>query len=294
MIKAFDLPLDADIAPFCHFLRARGLPLQVIESGGRQELWVPDEPMAEQVREAYRHYQHDPELQQKLGRIDWHERPRGQASVLQQLAHFPVVAVLLASLTITGLLTAFGDGELTRHLLIVDAFVPTHWGVSQRWDLLMLTLSQGGWWRLLAPAWLHWGIFHFLFNALALWIFGRALEHYLGGGRLIGLVIASAVISNVAQYLVSGPLFGGFSGAVYALVGAQLVAQRLVPRPGFWVPSALIGFAVLSLFVGVSGLLDAFGLAVANTAHLGGLISGILCMLLIHKVFPPHRDSRAG
>ena len=112
------------------------------------------------------------------------------------------------------------------------------------------------WWRFITPTLLHFSWMHLVFNCLWIWEFGRRIERSLGSLNMLGLYLASAVFSNSVQFFISGPsIFGGMSGVVYALMGFMLV----------W------------LLVGLVGALEVLGAgAIANGAHLGGLVIGVL------------------
>jgi GlpG protein len=88
----------------------------------------------------------------------------------------------------------------------------------------------------------------------------------------MGLVLISSAVSNVAQYLSYGPAFGGLSGVGYALFGYVWMKSRYypearlrMPRSVFWMFWGLFALCIL-------GLLG----PIANTAHIAGLIVGIL------------------
>ena len=66
-------------------------------------------------------------------------------------------------------------------------------------------IRQGEVWRLFTPVLLHGGILHLLFNMAWVWMFGRLIEQRLGSFKYLFLSIIVGVISNVAQYLMSGP-----------------------------------------------------------------------------------------
>ena len=151
-----------------------------------------------------------------------------------------------------------GDFELTRSTLA--------------WHL-----QQGEYWRLWSPAMVHFSLPHALFNALGVWILGRSLEARAGTLAFVLLVGVSALVSNLAQYYWSpGTLFGGMSGVVYALVGGVLILQRWCPA---WrdVPSGIVFLAVAWLLLCATGIVTfVLGVGVANAAHVGGFISGML------------------
>ena len=140
-------------------------------------------------------------------------------------------------------------------------------------------LGQPGedWWRFVTPTLLHFSWMHVVFNCLWIWEFGRRIEASLGSLNLMGLYLTSAVFSNSLQYFASGPsIFGGMSGVVYAFMGFIWTGNTL--RPG-WIeplPPAIVGFMLIWLLVGMVGALEILGAgAIANGAHLGGLIIGV-------------------
>lgn len=48
---------------------------------------------------------------------------------------------------------------------------------------------------------------------------GGQIEQRLGSGKLLILLLVGAALPNIAEFFASGPLFGGLSGVVYALLG---------------------------------------------------------------------------
>lgn len=103
---------------------------------------------------------------------------------------------------------------------------------------------------------------------------------------MFGLFLVIAVVSNTSQYMVSGPsLFGGMSGVVYGLLGFSWVAPLLQPawriRPSPAIMLFMVGWLVACLLGVVEGL--GFG-AIANAAHLGGLVCGAVLGVLLGMV----------
>jgi membrane associated rhomboid family serine protease len=141
-------------------------------------------------------------------------------------------------------------------------------------------------WQLATYMFLHAGIFHILFNMLALWMFGAELERMwgteyflkfyfvtgIGAGALT--VFFSLLPFDFAQQL-QGAAIVGASGAIYGLLLAY--AMYFPDRPilliVFWVP-ARICVAILGAIAFVSSLSDAGG--TANATHLGGLLVAYL------------------
>jgi GlpG protein len=90
-----------------------------------------------------------------------------------------------------------------------------------------------------------------------------------------------AVISNLAQAYFAGPRFGGMSGVVYGLLGFIWMKSSYEPRAGFRIHPLILAVALaeflLSLFVWQE--------TIANYAHAGGLITGIVL-----GIAPSRRD----
>jgi len=126
-------------------------------------------------------------------------------------------------------------------------------------------------WRLVLPIFLHLGPVHLLFNMLWLKELGGMIEH-LKGRVFFGLVVlALAVFSNLAQYLVSGPGFGGMSGVVYGLFGYIWVKSRREPWSGFLIDRQTVWLMMAwFVFCFTPWIGD-----IANFAHGGGLALGL-------------------
>lgn len=84
-------------------------------------------------------------------------------------------------------------------------------------------------WRLFTPMFLHFGIFHIVFNLLWTLEFGRVIELRQGWPAFILITLAISISANLSQYFVSGPLFGGMSGVIYGLFGYIWIQSWLNP-----------------------------------------------------------------
>jgi GlpG protein len=141
-------------------------------------------------------------------------------------------------------------------------------------------------WRLITPAFIHFNIFHLLFNILVLHDLGGAFEERRGTWRLVLFFVVVAIGSNVAQYYLgwtaqvskwrtghhANPQFGGLSGVNYALFGYIWMKSRYQPELGFVVTPNLVFLMIgwfLLCFTGAVG-------PIANLAHTAGLGLGVL------------------
>ena len=95
-------------------------------------------------------------------------------------------------------------------------------------------------------------------------------------------MLISSLGANLAQYSFSGPsLFGGLSGVIYGLLGFCMMIEFEIKQERYELPPAIYLFMLVWLILGFIGILDLFGFGnVANFAHLGGLISGIIFAMI--------------
>lgn len=271
-IEVTRLPLEQDLAPLSRFLQARGLAHRIREDLGSQLVEVLDPTAVEPLRQMIEDY-----VQGRVNLPDEAPATPVQSPGLSPW-HTPLSLILIA---LSGL------GCLLVMVEALNGWIP--WLSFQAVDLRtmkFLPLSEGifagQFWRLLTPAFIHFGFFHFLFNSLWLWDLGRRLELGLGVKHYLAFVVVTAIAANVAQYAWGGgALFGGMSGVVYALVGYIAVRQRLAPHPLFAVPNAILIFMLVWLLLCMSGVVDYFiAGSVANAAHVGGLVAGALWALV--------------
>ncbi len=147
-------------------------------------------------------------------------------------------------------------------------------------------IRQGEVWRAFTPALLHSDIFHLLFNMIWLLVLGKQIEERLGLGRYLLLILVAGVMSNTAQYLMSGPNFVGFSGILCAMLTFIWVRQKIAPWEGYLLQKAtfmllmifilaMFGLQLIS-FTSEVFLEKSMSIGIANTAHLTGAAVGFV------------------
>ena len=146
--------------------------------------------------------------------------------------------------------------------------------------------SENEWWRLITPMFLHFSFAHLAFNCLWIYVLGEKIERIDGKFIFLLLIIFSGIFSNLLQYTwTSSSLFGGLSGVIYGMLGYCLIMEMESNYDRYGLPSGLYLFMVVWLILGFLGILDLFGFgSVANFAHLGGMLSGLM-FAMIYKSF---------
>jgi GlpG protein len=142
-------------------------------------------------------------------------------------------------------------------------------------------IVHGEVWRLITPIFLHFGPIHLLFNMWALAALGSIIEFRRGTLTLALLVLLSAAVSNLGEYLYEANsfgharLFGGMSGVVYALLGYIWIKGQNEPEQGMILHPSTVQTMLFWLVLCMMGFVG----NVANAAHVVGLGVGILCGL---------------
>ena len=148
-------------------------------------------------------------------------------------------------------------------------------------------MQNNEWWRLITPMFIHFSLTHLVFNCLWIYVLGSKIEQIDGHITFINLVIFSSIISNLAQHFFGeSALFGGLSGVIYGLLGYCMIIEIDIKEERYDLSPALYLFMLIWLILGFLGILNLFGFGnVANYAHLGGLISGIIFAMITRYVF---------
>ena len=143
-------------------------------------------------------------------------------------------------------------------------------------------------WQPLTYMFLHGGIFHLLFNMLALWMFGVELERMwgsryftkfyfvAGGGAALTTIFLSFLPFSFSTSLYNSLTIGA-SGAVYGVLLAY--AMYFPNRPiymYFFFPIPAKYFVMIMGGISLYSSMSAAGGGIAHTTHLGGLVAAYL------------------
>lgn len=169
---------------------------------------------------------------------------------------------LMAACIVVGLVTGLGSNRtMVSYLTITSLF-----GFGGAPDFL-----QGQVWRIFTPMFLHFGLLHIVFNLWWLKDLGAWIEQKEGRKTFIWMVLSISGISNLAQYFVSGPFFGGMSGVNFGLLAYIWIRGRLDPHSGYYLDQTTV------VIMGIWFMLGWFQVVpgMANIVHTMGLVSGL-------------------
>jgi len=158
-------------------------------------------------------------------------------------------------------------------------------------------------WQIFTYMFLHGGLFHLLFNLLALWMFAGELEELWGSTRFLKYYLytgtgAGICIALMNFLLQSRGITIGASGAIYAILLAygmtwpnrEVLLFLVVPVKMKYL---VIGYGAIELyatFVSASGQGD----NISHIAHLGGLIFGFIIISYQNKKPSPQSSKKSN
>jgi len=191
----------------------------------------------------------------------------------------------------------------------VSAISPTaeqlmQWGANNAGSVLI----NDQWWRIITAMFVHVGIIHLATNMWCLWNLGLLAEPLMGSFGVVAVYVLTGAAGNLLSVFWNGLQFNvtavsqqivhhavdpwpyfppgvGASGAVFGIAGALIVllkSQRLpVPLEELKrLRKSVIYFAAINLVIGFGvswpALSSKTGISIDNSAHLGGVLCGLL------------------
>ncbi len=170
-------------------------------------------------------------------------------------------------------------GLITYTLIIINVIV---FAISSLYPSVLQAgaqdntqVAQGAYWQIFTAMFLHLNILHIGFNMLSLFFVGRAVEVFYGKWRYLLLYLLSGIAGGIVFFFTSpGGSAVGASGAIFGVFGA-LGVFYIVNRKSL----GAYGRGAIGNWLFWIGLNLVFGLTntdIALTAHIGGLVAGML------------------
>ena len=162
-----------------------------------------------------------------------------------------------------------GRGKVTKTLIGINILVYLAQQASgDTVTALLALIPEYVWstpWTLLTSGFAHASWIHILLNMYSLWIFGEAIENYLGAKRFVWLYLLSIVGGSLA-FVVADPagIAVGASGGIFGLMGAYFIIIRAM---GYRSSQMLV-------LIGINVVMGFVSPGIALSAHIGGLAAG--------------------
>lgn len=285
---------------FGDYLYVQGIENQLeADNDGSWGVWIHEEGELERAKGLLANYQANPadpkfqstgrtandlREQKRKEQLQYEKRLKQRRHLFRPLTSYgfgPLTFVLICACVAVALMSKFGGNLNTlAPLFITETYVPSAYGFKGLGELLtrlanirelLPEIFHGQIWRLFTPIFIHFGFLHVFFNMLWLRDLGSMVEGRQSSWLLFILVLVFAAISNLGQFLFYGPLFGGMSGVVYALVGYIWIRGKYDPGSGLYLHPTTVTMMIIWFFVCLIGIMG----PVANVAHAAGLLAGM-------------------
>jgi len=169
--------------------------------------------------------------------------------------------------------------HLSVYLLLTLPMFPNQL-LFEKFAGVNLYISNGEWWRIVTPIFMHTSFIHLLFNSCTCIIFAPPLEHLLGKNRFLFLYISAGVFANIATFFLEPLTYVhiGSSGAIFGLFGFLLFLaifkKYLLSKD----------HAQMIIIIGILALV--FSLTEVNVnivAHIAGMLFGVIYGFIVLK-----------
>lgn len=294
------LPDAPSARTLADYLLSQSIDTRLEESAGSWTVWVCDEDKLPRAREEFQAFLRDPSGERFHQAAKEGQKRRVEENRAAELARRPraaprpalpqrrlLIVLVAASIVVTWMYESPREkGPICKYFFITEVTVTGH--PVHRYEGLP-EVEYGQVWRLVTPSFIHMSFWHLLFNMLWMIALGGQLEPRYGTWRFGLLVVLMAVLSNLCQYYFatlkldngqlvreSWPLFGGMSGVVFGLFGFIWMKTVYEQGCGLYISPGNIVLMLFWLVLCMSGLIDKWIGPVANTAHVVGLVVGML------------------
>lgn len=297
---------------FTDYLAGLNISAHIEAQSSEWSIWIRDEDRLAEAKAALARYRTDPQQPDWLKQaIDFRqsqepihvaeaiETPEPwQRQLSNTAASIPFTLTLVWLCIFVALASDLGQ-SLTSSAMQSLAFCnPTHILNIPAADASgTQDLRAGEIWRVVTPTFLHFGPLHLAFNVILLLQFGRLFELKWGVYRLALIVLLTATVGNVGQYVCGGSsLFGGFTGVIFGLVAYGWVRTYTAPEEELPMSIEPVIILLVVLILGFGGVMDSMfasppvATVLANWSHLFGMLTGAaLAWVLPRRGFPQRK-----
>lgn len=272
---------DVNLAEkFADVLRAEGIACSVDQDAQGFRIWVQDDDKVPAAKEEFERFLSDPNHERFQDadiraaarlREDLQRQRASRGKVIRMADRWDRPAAQNCPLTFVLIAVSIAVAVFTR--------LDPQPGADARIDLLWVStngtfdaIRNGEFWRSITPIFLHFGPLHLLFNLFWMRDLGFLIESRVGTFKYLLMTLVIACLSNLFQFMFSGPWFGGLSGLIYGLFGYIWIRGRFEPNTGFDLQSQAVFSMLLWFFLCLFEIIP----HVANWAHGVGLVTGMV------------------
>ena len=193
-----------------------------------------------------------------------------------------------------------GTSSVTILLIIINIivfFVFWVWLLSDQSSLDFFAIKpsnilQGQYlWTFVTSMFMHGGFFHLFVNMISLFFIGSLVERLIGPKRYLWFYLLSGIFASILFVLLSlifksdfNTFAVGASGALFGLIGFLMLITPNLPVFIMFIPIpikmkyAAPGILIVLWLISIAG-----NIPIGNTAHLGGLVAGLIYGAYIRK-----------
>ncbi len=139
-------------------------------------------------------------------------------------------------------------------------------------------------WTFLTSMFMHAGFFHLFVNMVSLLFIGSFIERIIGRKRYFWFYMISGLVAGALFVLLSliftadiNTFAVGASGAIFGIAGLMMVLTPDIPMYVMFIPIPIKAkYAIPGLLVVMWLISITAGVPIGNTAHLGGLLAGLV------------------
>lgn len=315
MRKIGELNSDKLAQHFGHYLSSIGIENQIEEAeGNRWIIWVLSEDQVAQATQDFAKFKNNPInpaflsaavrefLHGKLEETtpptpppapttplptspETEEPETGDRYPLKEVVWFASAAKITLFLVlvsiVVAILTKLGKNEALMQWLVISKSNLTS---DTAWWQILPEVRSGQIWRLVTPIFINYSIFPIVMTSLWMLELSVQIENWEGKLFFLFFVLAIAIISNIAQYLLSGPQFGGTTAIAFASLSFIWIRKRREPLvvPYSWGGAT----AIVMVTYAIANQWEVFGPTV-NAHYILGFVLGLVAGLLFPQKKTP-------
>lgn len=154
-------------------------------------------------------------------------------------------------------------------------------------------------WTFLTSMFMHGGFFHIFVNMFSLFFIGSLIERILGRKRYLWFYLISGFFAGVFFVLIEWGMNNfnfpvdyasfavGASGALFGVAGLMVMLTPNLPLYVMFIPIPIKAkYAIPGLLLILWLISITANIGIGNTAHLGGLVAGLIYGIYLRRKFP--------